>query len=90
MLLGGLLRLHAIGEIAPVQDEYYQIFAAVKFDGLRDFLELLRRNPLHVLVDPLSTFVMARASDAVLANVNRIAVGPVARATAWSQCGRVS
>lgn len=63
--LAALLRLHALGDIAPVQDEYYQIFAAVKFDGLWEFLGLLRRNPLHILADPLTTFAMARLSDGV-------------------------
>lgn len=55
-------RLDGLGEIPPLGDEYLQFYLAARPEGLREFLAAVRGNPHHVLVDPLSTYLMAQSA----------------------------
>lgn len=53
-------RLPALWGAAPLPDEYMQFHAALAHPSLPAFLEAIRHNPHHLLVDPLSTWLFAR------------------------------
>ena len=58
-----LLRLFRLGSLVLDQDEYFQIYEALKAPSLAAFLDLVRNNPHHALLDPLSTYLAAKLSD---------------------------
>lgn len=58
--LAGLLRIHDLGGGYLLGDEYLQIYAALHSGGFSEFLSVLRGFPLHVLIDPLATYLISQ------------------------------
>lgn len=66
LLLALLLRAPALSGTAILGDEYMQIYAALAHPALDAFLAHIRHNPHHVLLDPLSTWLLARTGESVV------------------------
>lgn len=66
LILAAALRFYAVGDVFPVEEEFQQIYTGLHPATLAGFLALLRQNPhLHMLVDPLSLFIMGRMGDSL-------------------------
>ncbi len=61
--LAAILRAWGLGSVFPVEDEYFQFFEALQPQTASDFLRLIRHNPHHALIDPLTTWLAARLGD---------------------------
>lgn len=59
-LVGLAARLIGLGTVYPVIDEHFQFYTSLAPAGLARFLEVIRLNPHHLLLDPLSTFFVGR------------------------------
>lgn len=62
LLLAAALRLHGLGAVAPIEDEYFQFLEGLQ-PTLGRFLASIRHNPHHLLIDPLASFLAARCGD---------------------------
>ncbi len=54
------LRLHGLASVFPVDDEYFQLYSSLKPASLGALFALMRENPHHALLDPLSNWLLAR------------------------------
>lgn len=62
LFFAAALRLHGLGEVMPMEDEYFQFLESLQ-PTLERFSALVRRNSHHLLLDPLATFMAARLGE---------------------------
>jgi hypothetical protein len=81
---GAALRLARLSEVCPLGDEYMQFFAALQ-PTARGFFDVIRGNPHHMIVDPLTTFAAARlATGPGWLRLPSVAWGLAAIAGVWT------
>ena len=63
--LAAALRLYALGDTFPVDDEFMQFFEALHPGGFAGFLKVTGQNPHHLLLDALSTFLVSHLGSSL-------------------------